>query len=211
MIYHRCSKEEKKYFLEDHIQEFVYSWLWYPTFFNIIRIAWLFHYSSFACFTKLLFCVCLLLNLWKVEIVSGPYKYLLLVVGFYKRSVLFFLYWFQFSCYINDNPITRTISWCIRKEGVWIVNYKYHRFKTIFMAHGVYNTEVELESLRETGVGGLIWWKPLKRSRLCWLGETSMMKNLKRDCGLSLKSLVEGNSSIWGVGYYQGLGGLQWW
>ena len=35
------------------------------------------------------------------------------------------------------------------------MDYLYYRIKNVFVAHGDEDMEVELESLRETGVGGL--------------------------------------------------------
>ena len=102
---------------------------------NLI-IAWLVQYSSFACLTKLLFCVCLALNWWKVEISSDPFIYLLLAIRFYQRSVPFFLYGFQFNFYFKYLPIRNTVSRCSRTGGAWYVDYIHYSFKKIFVAHG---------------------------------------------------------------------------
>ena len=48
------------------------------------------------------------------------------------------------------------------------MDYIYYRFRKIFMAHGEWKAEVELESLCNTRVGGLQWWKPLKMAEDCF-------------------------------------------
>ena len=64
------------------------------------------------------------------------------------------------------------------------------------MSHGDYEKEVDSESLRETDMRG-----------------TSMMNTLKRDEMYPIEqwSSIEGNMSIWGGGWYQGMGKLQLW
>ena len=74
----------------------------------------------FTWLTKLPFCVSLALNRRKVNIISDPYKYMLLVVGFYQRSVLLFFYGFRFNCYIKDLPIQKTVSLCSSTGGCMI-------------------------------------------------------------------------------------------
>ena len=95
------------------------------------------------------------LNIWKANMISDPYKYLLFIVGLYQRSVLLFFYGSQCCCYLKYLPISSIVSCCIFVVSMCSIDNKHYRFKKIFMAHGDYNTEVELESLRETGVGGL--------------------------------------------------------
>ena len=60
------------------------------------------------------------------------------------------------------------------------MDYIHYIFKNILMYHGDYNKEVELGSLCETGVGGLQRWKTLKIAEVCWPGDTSMIKTLKK-------------------------------
>ena len=87
--------------------------------------------------------------------ISDPYRYLLLVVGFYQRSVPLFLYGFQCYFYLKDLPIGNTISCC---RFMWVehsMDYRHYSIKNIFMAHGDEDTEVEFEIIWETGVRGL--------------------------------------------------------
>ena len=48
------------------------------------------------------------------------------------------------------------------------------------MYYGDYNKEVEFGILCETGVGQLQRWKTLKIAEVCWPGDTSMIKTLKK-------------------------------
>ena len=143
---------------EYYIQGVAYSGLWYTKIYNDHRVAWIDQYYYFICFTKFSFSVSMALNLWKVEMVSDPYKYLLLIVGFYKRSVPFFFYVIQCWFYLKDLPIGNMVSCWSCVVGTRYMDYKHYSFKKIFIAHGWYKTEVELVSLFETGVEGLQWW-----------------------------------------------------
>ena len=87
--------------------------------------------------------------------ISDPYKYLLLIVGFYQRSVLLLLYGFQCCCYLKDLTMGNIVS-CFRcVEGESSMGYRNYSIKNILVAHCDKETEVELESLWETGVGAL--------------------------------------------------------
>ena len=149
---------------EYYIQGAAYIGIWYPQNFKNLRVAWLDQHSSFTCFTNIPFSVSMALNLWKVEMISEPSRYLLLILGFYQRSVLLFLYVLQCCCYLKDLTIENMVSCCSCVGGIRSMDNRHYSVNNIFMAHGDYNTEVELESLHETGLGGLQWWKPLKRA-----------------------------------------------
>ena len=87
------------------------------------------------------------LNLSKFEVIYDPSKCLLLVVGFYQRSIPLFLYVFQCCCYLKDIPIGNMISCCRCTGGIISMYDIYYRFNNIFMARGYQNMEVELDSL----------------------------------------------------------------
>ena len=91
-----------------------------PQNFQNIRVAWLDKYSSFTCFMNLPFRVSMALNWWKVEIISYPSKYLLLILEFYQRSFPLFLYGFQCGCYLWDIPIANTYYLVAAVQGVWV-------------------------------------------------------------------------------------------
>ena len=57
------------------------------------------------------------MNRWNVDMVSDPSKYLLLIVGFYQRSVLLFLHEFQCCFNLKDLPIGKIVSCCICAAG----------------------------------------------------------------------------------------------
>ena len=129
MSFHRCFREEhfsgKKMTFRETVR-----------FSKNFRVAWVFQYDCFTCFMNLPFSVSMDLNQWRVEMVSDPSKYMFLIVWFYQRSVPFFLYWFQWCCYLDNIPIWNTVSWYISTGGVWYVDYRHCRFKNIFMDHG---------------------------------------------------------------------------
>ena len=110
------------------------QWTLVPQFSKNLRVAWLVNSSSFSLFTKLPLIVSMTLNWWKVEIISDPYKYLLWIVGFYHRSVLFFLYGLQFNSYFKNIPIWNIVSWCSNTGSILSMEYRHYRFKNIFMA-----------------------------------------------------------------------------
>ena len=95
------------------------------------------------------------LKQFKVEIIYDPYKYLLLIVGFYQRIVPLFLYVFQCCFYLKDLSIGNIGSCYSCVGGECSMDYRHYRVKNIFVDKGDEEMEVELESLRETGVGRL--------------------------------------------------------
>ena len=121
---------------EDYIQGASSRGIWYPKNFNNIRVAWLDQYCYLTCFKKLPSSVPSALNRWKVDMISDPYKYMLLIVGFYQRSVPFFLYVFQCYLYLEDLPIGNMVSCCSFTGGINYMDDRNYSFKKIFMAHG---------------------------------------------------------------------------
>ena len=72
------------------------------------------------------------------------------------------------------------------------MEYRHYSMEVIFMAHGDDETEVELESLWETGVGLNLIIKTLKMDEMCPLeqgggGRTPMMKNPQKGLRSILK------------------------
>ena len=126
----------------DYFQEVGYSGLWYPKFSKNIRITWLFQYSYFVLFTMLKLYVCLLLKLWKVDIIPDLSKYLLFIFGFYKRSVLFFLYGLESESYFKNLLIWNIVFWCSGAEVGLSSEYRNYRSKEILMNHGDYEAGV---------------------------------------------------------------------
>ena len=57
------------------------------------------------------------LKWWKTEMRYYPSRYLLLIVGFYQRSVLLFLYGFHFNFYFKNVPIRNMVYWCSGAGG----------------------------------------------------------------------------------------------
>ena len=87
--------------------------------------------------------------------ISVPYKYMLLIVGFYQRSVPLFLCGFQCCFYLKNIPIGNIVS-CFSCAGAErSMDYRHCSIKNISVSHGDEEIEVDLESLRETGMGGL--------------------------------------------------------
>ena len=78
------------------------------------------------------------------------------------------------------------------------------------MDHGDEETEVELGSLWETGMGGLEWRNPLKGLRYVCEGGALMIKNLKKVWDVSLRAVISkrGEEEYMGRG---GGGGGRWW
>ena len=76
------------------------------------------------------------LKQFKVEIIYDPYKYLLLIVGFYQSSVPLFLYVFQCCFYLKDIPIGNILFCCRCVMGMRSVDDIHYSFKEIFMAPG---------------------------------------------------------------------------
>ena len=59
------------------------------------------------------------------------------------------------------------------------MEYRHYIIKNIPLNHGDKETEVELESLQDTGVGGIQWWKHFKRAESCGWGGLQRWKYLK--------------------------------
>ena len=97
--------------------------------------------------------VYLALNERKKEMRSDPSIYMLLIVGFYQRSVPLLLYGFQFICYLKDTPIGDMVYWCSGEGGGRFMDYINYWMEEIFMSHSDDDTEVESDGLWETGMG----------------------------------------------------------
>ena len=128
---------------EDYIEGSPYSGLWWPKFFKKLRIDWLDQCSSFTWFTKLPFSVSLAFNLWNVEMISEPSKYLLLIVGFNQRSVPLLLYGFQWCFYLKDITMGNIVSCWRCAGGKRSMDYIHYSIKKIFVDHGDTETKVE--------------------------------------------------------------------
>ena len=85
--------------------------------------------------------------------ISEPSKYLLLIVGLYQRSFPLFLYGFQCCLYLKYICIGNMVSFCICVGGIRSMYCRHYIFNKIFMDHGEYKTEVELESVLVIRVG----------------------------------------------------------
>ena len=84
--------------------------------------------------------------------IYDPSIYLLLIVGLYQRSVPFFLYGFQFDCYLKDLPIGNMVSCYSCAGGESSMDFRHYSIGYIFVDNG--DTQVQSESNWETGVGG---------------------------------------------------------
>ena len=80
---------------------------------------------------------------------------MLSVVGFYQRRVPLFLYGFQCCFYLKDLPIGYIVSCYSYVRDEFSMDYRHYSIKNILVAHGDKDTEMELESLQDNGVGGL--------------------------------------------------------
>ena len=83
--------------------------------------------------------------------IYDPSKYLLLIIGFYQRSIPLFLYRLQWCCYLKDIRIGNMVSCCSCVGGLCSIDYRHYIFKKIFIDHVDKDTEVEFESFCETG------------------------------------------------------------
>ena len=156
---------------------------WYPKFFKKIRITWLDQYYSFTCFVKLPLCVSLALNRCKVDIISDPYQYLFLIVGFFQRGVPLFSYGFECCFYKKDVPIGEIVSCCscvggecsmdcrntALKRSSWLmVTMKWKWNWRVFGRPQWGNSmTIIIKSDDMCGWGRLEWWKTLERSEEC--------------------------------------------
>ena len=133
---------------------------------------------------KLILCVYLALNRWKVDISSDPSIYLFLVVIFYQRSAPFFLYGFQFNWNFKDLPIQKIVSWCIITGGCLIrglqtlqheidINDSWWLEDWSGIGESLrdrwWGTSmmITLKGVRCVGWEGLQWWKTWKRYEEC--------------------------------------------
>ena len=105
-----------KYFLSYftnsyEVPQVLQSVIWYPTFFKKLRIYWLDQYTYFTGFVELPISIYPALNRWKTEMRSDLPRYLMFIVGFYKRSVPLFLYVLQFNHDFKNIPIGNMLYW----------------------------------------------------------------------------------------------------
>ena len=87
----------------------------------------------------ILSCILSYYSQWKVEMISDPSKYLLLIVGFYQRGVSLFLDVFHCCWYLKDLPIKNNVyCWRFAGGGCYM-DYIHSSIKTItipFLAPG---------------------------------------------------------------------------
>ena len=86
--------------------------------------------------------------------ISDPSIYLLLIVGFYQMVLPLFLYVLRVHWCFNNIPIGNTVYLYIGTGVVRTMHYRHNSIEYIFMDHGDEETQVQLESLNETRVGG---------------------------------------------------------
>ena len=107
------------------------------------------------------------LNQWNTYMRYDPSRYLIFILGFYQRSVLFFFYRLQFNWYLKNFPIGNTVSWCSGAVFGCCMYYIHYSIEWIFMAHVDEETKVQSENIQETGVGVTWTMRPLKRDDKC--------------------------------------------
>ena len=156
---------------------------------------------------KLPLCVSLALNRCKVDMISDPYQYLFLILGFFQRGVPLFSYGFECCFYKKDVPIGEIVSCCSCVGGECSMDYRNTALKR---SSWIMVTSRWKWNWRDQG-GGTSMMKNLKRGWYVWVGGTSMIKTLKKVWGVSLWLSREENRSIWGGGGDQGVGEIQWW
>ena len=178
---------------------------WYPKLFNKIIISWIYQYYYLALLTNTPLSTAMVLNWLKVDIISDPYKHLLLIVGFYQRGVPLFFYIFQCCCYLQDLPIGNIVSCFSWEGGDRSMDYRHYSTKKSWR---IIMTRRRKWNWRVFGIPG--WGdfndKAIEKSWAMWVGRTWTKKILIKVWGVSLWPLIHGKRIIRGGGVDQGWG-----